>query len=77
MHNFAQNGCQSILKSKRYALKECGWWRLALASRVKKTQKRIETEFVLDMPIEEGLIARFRMFEDSHAVSDACASIAI
>lgn len=43
-----------------------------LASRVKKTDKLIETEFVLDMYIEEGLITRFRMFEDSHAVSEAC-----
>ncbi len=45
----------------------------SLASRVKKTQKLIETEFVLDMLIEEGLITRFRMFEDSYAVSEACA----
>ncbi|MDZ7279993.1 nuclear transport factor 2 family protein [Pantoea eucrina] len=44
----------------------------SLASRVKKTQKLIETEFVLDMLIEEGLITRFRMFEDSYAVSEAC-----
>ncbi len=43
-----------------------------LASRVKKTGKLIETEFVLDMCIEEGLITRFRMFEDSYAVSKAC-----
>jgi ketosteroid isomerase-like protein len=43
-----------------------------LASRVKKTGKLIETEFVLDMCIENGLITRFRMFEDSHAVSEAC-----
>ncbi|SFT96014.1 hypothetical protein SAMN05192562_103362 [Kosakonia arachidis] len=43
-----------------------------LASRVKKTQKMIETEFVLDMFIENGLITRFRMFEDSYAVSEAC-----
>lgn len=44
----------------------------SLASRVKKTQKLIETEFVLDMLIEEGLITRFRMFEDSYAVAEAC-----
>ncbi len=43
-----------------------------LASRVKKTQKLIETEFVLDMYIENGLITRFRMFEDSFGVSEAC-----
>lgn len=43
-----------------------------LASRVKQTGKLIETEFVLDMCIEDGLITRFRMFEDSHAVSEAC-----
>lgn len=43
-----------------------------LASRVKKTNKLIETEFVLDMDIENGLITRFRMFEDSYAVSEAC-----
>lgn len=43
-----------------------------LASRVKTTGKLIETEFVLDMIIEDGLITRFRMFEDSHAVSEAC-----
>ncbi|MEF3099696.1 hypothetical protein EC841_10580 [Raoultella ornithinolytica] len=43
-----------------------------LASRVKKTNKLIETEFVLDMHIEDGLITRFRMFEDSYAVSEAC-----
>ncbi|TDS72004.1 hypothetical protein C7434_0797 [Pantoea sp. PNA 14-12] len=43
-----------------------------LATRVKKTGKLIETEFVLDMYIEQGLITRFRMFEDSYAVSEAC-----
>lgn len=43
-----------------------------LASRVKKTQKLIETEFVLDMYIENGLITRFRMYEDSYGVSEAC-----
>ncbi|MDI9219649.1 nuclear transport factor 2 family protein [Pantoea sp. EA-12] len=43
-----------------------------LASRVIKTGKLIETEFVLDMYVEDGLITRFRMFEDSHAVSEAC-----
>ncbi|HHA1503085.1 TPA: nuclear transport factor 2 family protein [Enterobacter ludwigii] len=43
-----------------------------LASRVKKTQKLIETEFVLDMYIENGLITRFRMFEESFGVSEAC-----
>lgn len=43
-----------------------------LASRVKKTGRLIETEFVLDMIIDDGLITRFRMFEDSYAVSHAC-----
>lgn len=43
-----------------------------LASRVKKTGRLIETEFVLEMMVEEGLITRFRMFEDSYAVSEAC-----
>lgn len=43
-----------------------------LASIVKKTDKLIETEFVFDICIEDGLITRFRMFEDSHAVSEAC-----
>lgn len=43
-----------------------------LASRVKKTGKLIETEFVFDIRVEDGLITRFRMFEDSHAVSEAC-----
>ncbi|WLS77288.1 hypothetical protein Q3V30_12385 [Erwinia pyri] len=42
-----------------------------LASRVNKTGKLIETEFVLEIRVEEGLITRFRMFEDSYAVSEA------
>lgn len=42
-----------------------------LASRVNKTRKLIESEFVFDFIVEEGLIKRFRMFEDSFAVAKA------
>lgn len=43
----------------------------ALASRVRATGKRIETEFAFDFTVEAGEIVRFRMFEDSHAVAQA------
>ncbi|WP_407066918.1 nuclear transport factor 2 family protein [Hohaiivirga grylli] len=42
-----------------------------LASRVNKTGKLIETEFVFDFIVEDGLIKRFRLFEDSFAVAQA------
>lgn len=44
-----------------------------LASRVQKTGKLIESEFVFDFIVEEGLITRFRLFEDSFAVAQAAA----
>lgn len=44
-----------------------------LASRVNKTGKLIESEFVFDFIVENGLITRFRMFEDSFAVAQAAA----
>jgi len=43
-----------------------------LATRVKRTGKRIECEFVFDFVVENGLITRFRPFEDSLAVALAC-----
>ena len=43
-----------------------------LSSRVIKTGKLIETEFIFDFIVKDGLITRFRMFEDSFAVSQAC-----
>ncbi|WP_219723774.1 nuclear transport factor 2 family protein [Burkholderia sp. WAC0059] len=42
-----------------------------LASKVKSTGKVIETSFVLVLDISGGRIARFRMLEDSFAVSQA------
>ncbi|ABB08536.1 nuclear transport factor 2 family protein [Burkholderia lata] len=45
----------------------------ALATRVKRTGKLIECEFVFDFTVENGLITRFRPFEDSEAVAKACA----
>jgi ketosteroid isomerase-like protein len=43
----------------------------ALESRVISTGKLITTEFAYDLTIENGQIIRFRMFEDSFAVSEA------
>lgn len=43
----------------------------ALASRVVRTGKLIETEFCFDFTVEQGEITRFRMFEDSFAVAQA------
>lgn len=43
-----------------------------IATRVKRTDKLIECEFVFDFVVENGLIARFRPFEDSEAVAKAC-----
>lgn len=43
-----------------------------LATRVKRTGKLIECEFVFDFVAEDGLITRFRPFEDSEAVTRAC-----
>ncbi|MCP1713466.1 ketosteroid isomerase-like protein [Kerstersia gyiorum] len=43
-----------------------------LASRVKRTGKLIESEFIFDFTVERGLITRVRLFEDSHAVAQAC-----
>lgn len=42
-----------------------------LASRVIKTGKLINSEFCFDFTVENGEITRFRMFEDSFAVSNA------
>lgn len=42
-----------------------------LVSRVKKTGKVIKTEFIYDLKVENKKIVRFRMFEDSFAVSEA------
>lgn len=43
-----------------------------LATRVKRTGKLIECEFIFDFVVENGLITRFRPFEDSLAVAQAC-----
>ncbi|MBN8754647.1 MULTISPECIES: nuclear transport factor 2 family protein [Variovorax] len=43
----------------------------SLASRVKRTGKLIETEFVFDMAVHDGLITRYHMLEDSFAVAQA------
>ncbi|MFK0165192.1 nuclear transport factor 2 family protein [Rhizobium sp. NPDC090279] len=43
-----------------------------LATRVKRTSKLIECEFVFDFIVDNGLITRFRPFEDSNAVVVAC-----
>jgi len=43
-----------------------------LATRVKRTGKLIECEFVFDFVVENGLITRFRPFEDSLVVAQAC-----
>ncbi|WP_223300537.1 hypothetical protein [Pantoea sp. At-9b] len=45
-----------------------------LAPRVNNTGKLIETEFVFDFTVSDGLISRFRLFDDSFAVSQACVS---
>ncbi|BCP54477.1 hypothetical protein K32_30940 [Kaistia sp. 32K] len=45
----------------------------SLASRVLSTGKLIETEFAFDLTMADGLIRRFRMFEDSFAVAQAAA----
>ncbi|ORM65355.1 hypothetical protein PRCB_22870 [Pantoea rodasii] len=42
-----------------------------LSSRVIKTGKLIETDFIFDFIVKDGLITRFRLFEDSFAVSQA------
>ncbi len=43
-----------------------------LASRVRSTGKLIESEFIFSFQVEDGVIVRFRLFEDSYAVSRAC-----
>lgn len=43
----------------------------ALASRVVRTGKLIESEFCFDFTVENGEITRFRLFEDSFAVAQA------
>lgn len=43
----------------------------ALASRVLRTGKLIESEFCFDVTVEKGEIIRFRLFEDSFAVAQA------
>lgn len=44
----------------------------SLASRVIATQKLIESEFVFEFTLAQGLITRFRLYEDSYAVAQAC-----
>ena len=39
-----------------------------LVTRVKATGRLIETEFALDITLRDGLIARYRLIEDSFAV---------
>ena len=41
------------------------------ASRVKKTGKVIESEFAIEFTVQDGLIVRYRLFEDSFAVAQA------
>lgn len=41
------------------------------ASRVKKTGKVIESEFAFEFTVQDGLIVRYRLFEDSFAVAQA------
>lgn len=43
-----------------------------IRTRVKRTGKLIECEFVFDFLVENGLIARFRPFEDGEAIAAAC-----
>lgn len=43
----------------------------ALASRFRGTGKLMETEFAFDLTVRDGLIVRYRMFEDSFAVARA------
>jgi ketosteroid isomerase-like protein len=43
-----------------------------MAARVKRTGKLFECEFVFDFVVEDGLITRFRPFEDSFAIMQAC-----
>lgn len=42
-----------------------------LASRVKKTGKVIESEFAFEFTVQDGPIVRYRLFEDSFAVTQA------
>lgn len=42
-----------------------------LATRVKATGRLIETDFALDIGVRQGLIVRYRMFEDTFAVARA------
>ena len=46
-----------------------------LASRVRRTGSLIETEFAIVLTIAAGRIARFRMLEDSFAVSQAARAV--
>jgi N-ethylmaleimide reductase len=41
------------------------------ASRLKKTGKVIESEFAAEFTVQDGLIVRYRLFEDSFAVAQA------
>lgn len=43
----------------------------SLASRVRRTGRLIETAFVFDIVVRDGLITRYHMLEDSFAVSQA------
>jgi ketosteroid isomerase-like protein len=44
---------------------------LELETRIKNTGKVITTEAAFDFTVRDGLIVRFRLFEDSYAVSQA------
>lgn len=42
-----------------------------LLTRVNRTGERISTEFAVDIRVEDGLITRYHMFEDTYAVAMA------
>ncbi|MFJ6687036.1 nuclear transport factor 2 family protein [Streptomyces werraensis] len=46
----------------------------SLRTTVVATGRVIETDFAFDIEIHDGLITRYRMFEDTLAVAAACAS---
>lgn len=74
--DFYQAICD-LLVSERFEVKDIlvqGERAIALGeleSRVKSTGKLIVSEFAFDLTIRDGLIVRFRMFEDSFAVAQA------
>ena len=47
---------------------------LELETRVNKTRRIIRTEAAFDFTVQDGLIVRFRLFEDSYRVSQAVMS---